>query len=95
MRRKETLETLIHLSSLRPELPLATRYHSKDLVIFNPEQKRNKEEAAAAARRRREEGKEEVEAEEGDLLRAGEKFASNVSLARDNLFKNGIALGSS
>ena len=82
-----------------------SRYHSKDLVIFNPEQKKNKEEA-----RRREElmamaadgegggGDFDDDSDElraGELERAGEKFASSVSLSRDGLFKNGIALGSS
>ncbi len=82
-----------------------SRYHSKDLVIFNPEQKKNKEEA-----KRREElmamaadgegggGDFDDDSDElraGELERAGEKFASSVSLSRDGLFKNGIALGSS
>ena len=85
-----------------------SRYHSKDLVIFNPEQKKNKEEA-----KRREElmamaadgeggggggGDFDDDSDElraGELERAGEKFATSVSLSRDGLFKNGIALGSS
>ncbi len=32
---------------------------------------------------------------DGDLARAGQKFASNVSLSKADLFKNGVALGTS
>ena len=64
-------------------------------MIFNPEQERNKQYA-----KREEElvAMNNVDVDinvntEGELQRVGEKFSSNISLSRTDLFKNGVAMG--
>lgn len=53
-------------------------YHSKTLMIFNPEQKKIKESG---------------EPEESEtMLRKEDHFASNLSISKDAMFKNGVTL---
>ena len=81
--RRALMLTTAGISFFGVLLDIGTWYYSKDLVIFNPEQK--------IAKERQDEGEEDEETMA--LKRTGENYASNLSVAKDSIYKNGISLG--
>ena len=76
--RRALMLTTAGISFFGVLLDIGTWYYSKDLIIFNPEQKI---------------AKEESNEEEIVLKRTGENYSSNLSMAKDSIYKNGISLG--